>query len=190
MSRALCECASARACVINQLKSGVLYLRRCLRFPPHRKSRLFPSSSQHVPELSAAYCLPSAIWIPRLFLEFLSRYCFCRLPPTSQQSPLRSDLGARPPPPERTRAALRGNSSSVALKINNGTSRRWRGRGLGRRINGLKARIRSVKTHSGVSSSTLFFLPAPSWNDVKMNCWHRARQSLPALYRNSSLKVL
>lgn len=111
MSRVLCECVRARArarvCVINQLKSGVLYLRRCLRFPPHRKSRLFPSSSQHVPELSAAYCLPSAIWIPRLFLEFLSRYCFCRLPPTSQQSHLRSDLGAPPPPRKDARGSAR-----------------------------------------------------------------------------------
>lgn len=77
--------------------------------------RAFASSSQHVPELSAAYCLPSAIWIPRLFLEFFSRYCFCRFC-LRRHSDLISGRISAPPDPERTSAGLRGNSSSVALK--------------------------------------------------------------------------
>lgn len=86
------------------------------------------------------------------------------LPLASDVTTISSQVGSRrpPTPPERTRAALRGNSSSVSLKINNGTSHRRRGRGLGRRINGLKAKIRSVKTHSGVFLLLrFFFFPPP-----------------------------
>lgn len=162
MSRVLCACVSVRARLCHQSAE----IRRSLSpamftVPSTQKVTAFPI---FLPACAGAV---SRILFAERHLDsatiFRVSVALLFLPLASDVATISSQVGSRRPnpPPTHPQKDARGSARQLLL-CGFKNQQRWRGRGLGRRINGLKAKIRSVKTHSGVSSSTpFFFFPPP-----------------------------